>query len=140
VRKPRWQLQACGGSAIIMKLRSALPAFALALTLCAPAGAVPGGEIGTLEKGLYVCEIPGEDIGPARLHVPSEDFTVITSSSYRVEGKRGSYLLTGDNVVMTSGPFRGKRYHRLSHGLLRHVDDKGENTSLRCVHTNRSYD
>ena len=113
-------------------------AFAFSLTLCTPAGAVPGGEIGILEKGRYVCEVPGGDTGPSRLHVPTEDFTVITASSYRVAGKSGSYLLTGDRMVMTSGPFRGKRYHRLSRGLLRLVDDEGGDISVRCVLTHHS--
>jgi len=120
-----------------MKGTAALLIPAFVMTLCSPASAVPGGEIGTLEKGRYVCEVPSDDAGPSRLHIPSADFSVVTPSSYRVEGKTGSYLLTGDRVVMTSGPFKGKRYHRQSRRLLRLVDEKGDDTDLRCVLTTR---
>lgn len=145
VRERRWQLRPCSDSERSMKSTSALctPALStpaliaatLLTMLCAPALAVPGGAIGTLEKGQYVCEIPGDGSGPARLHVPSADFTVITASSYWVNGARGSYLLTGDRVEITSGPFDGKRFRRMSRGRLHLLDDNGRETSLRCVLT-----
>ena len=118
-------------------LASGLLAPALLLTPSTSAAAVPGGEIGTLEKGKYVCEIPGDGSGASRRHVPAADFSIITASSYRAQGRNGTYLLTGDRVVMTSGPFKGQLYRRQTRGLLRLVDKAGHDTDLRCVLTIR---
>ncbi len=115
-----------------------LAAALLAALPAAPSRAVPGGEIGTLPLGFYVCELPGDAAGPWRIRVPEEDFTIISASNYRANGVRGSYLLTNDNVVMTSGPFDGKRYHRQSHGFLRLIGDDGEPGKLRCVLSTRN--
>ncbi|MDR2857320.1 MAG: hypothetical protein LBV50_05680 [Novosphingobium sp.] len=114
-----------------------LPALT-ALLLAAPAGAVPGGEIGTLQIGRYTCELPGDALGPRGRHVPEVDFAVIFGSSYRADGRSGTYLLTGDNVVLTSGPRRGERYHRLSDGFLRKQNADGGDGDLRCVIANRN--
>jgi hypothetical protein len=103
------------------------------LVIAAPTSAVTGGEIGTLEQGRYTCELPGDATGPAGRHVPEADFTVISASSYRANGTLGSYLLTGDRVVMTNGPHRGQKFHRLSRGFLRRVNADGSDGALRCV-------
>ena len=115
-------------------------AFAfVALTLMAtPALAVPGGEIATLERGRYVCELPGDALGPRGIPVPEEDFRVIHGSSYRASGERGTYLLTGDQVVMTSGPKKGARFRRLSDGFLQRQNADGSPGDLRCVIANRN--
>jgi hypothetical protein len=111
-------------------------AFALAGT---QAAAVPGGEIDTLELGRYTCELPGDALGPRGVHVPGEDFAVVFGSSYRVAPhQRGTYLLTGDDVLFTSGPKRGNRYHRLSQGFLRKKNADGSDGDLRCVIVNRN--
>ena len=107
-------------------------ALALAL-VAAPAAAAPGGDIATLPAGDYVCELPGDASGPAGRHVLGEDFAVVTASSYRALGSLGSYLLTGDSLVMTSGVHKGKRYHRLSSGFLRRIGPDGADSNLRCV-------
>jgi hypothetical protein len=104
-----------------------------ALALGAPSLAVPGGEIGTLEQGRYTCELPGDATGPAGRHVPDADFTVISASSYRANGTLGSYLLTGEHIVMTNGPHRGQKFHRLSRGFLRQLAADGSDGELRCV-------
>lgn len=98
-----------------------------------PALAVPGGAIGTLEQGRYTCELPGDATAAAGRHVPASDFTVISASSYRHNGTLGSYLLTGDQLVMTNGPHRGKKFHRLSRGFLRQLNDDGSDGVMRCV-------
>jgi hypothetical protein len=113
-------------------------ALAAGLLLAAPALAVPGGDIATLPIGDYVCELPGDAAGPAGLHMPDEDFAVVTASSYRARGSLGSYLLTGKHVVMTSGVHRGKRYHRLSDGFLRRIGPDGKDSALRCVRRKRN--
>lgn len=121
-----------------MKHAAAFLAPAFMIASAAPAAAVPGGQIGTLASGHYVCELPGDASGPAGRHVPSADFDVVGSSSYRTRGKIGSYLLTGDYLVMTSGPHRGMRFHRLSRGFLRQVNPDGTDGELRCVLSNRN--
>lgn len=107
--------------------------IALAVLAAGPALATPGGPIDTLQQGTYVCELPGDAAGPAGLRQPHRDFTVINSSSYTAEGQRGTYLLTGDNVVFTSGPRKGQRYTRLSANFLREIGLDGEAGRLRCV-------
>ncbi|MCC6827121.1 MAG: hypothetical protein IT550_02680 [Novosphingobium sp.] len=102
-----------------------------------PAGAVPGGELGTVEVGRYVCELAGDAAGPAGRHVPEADFSIVTTSSYRVDGRGGSYLRTGDRVVFTSGPRDGERYRRLRSGFLRRSLADGSDGPLRCVLANR---
>ena len=116
------------------QLRDAGWSGALALAIgAAPAAAAPGGDITTLPVGDYVCELPGDASGLAGRHVPGEDFAVVTASSYRALGSLGSYLLTGDSLVMTSGVHKGKRYHRLSSGFLRRIGSDGADSDLRCV-------
>lgn len=115
-----------------------LMACLLAAFSAAPSSAVPGGEIKTLPLGTYVCELPGDAAGPWRIRVPEEDFAIINASSYRAGGVRGSYLLTNDRVVMTSGPLNGKRYHRQSFGFLRMLGTEGKPGKLRCVLSTRN--
>ncbi|MGH6788034.1 MAG: hypothetical protein ACREBO_14505 [Novosphingobium sp.] len=107
--------------------------FPLLALVAAPALAAPGGPIGTLPLGAYVCELPGDAAGPAGVRVPEQDFTVANASSYVAAGQRGSYLLTGDLVAMTSGPKAGQRFRKLGGGFLRSVESGGANGSLRCV-------
>ena len=112
--------------------------LSITVSIAAPAVAVPGGELGTLEIGRYICELPGDATGPAGRHVPDADFTVISASSYRANGRIGSYLLTGDFLVMTSGPHKGKRFHRMNGGFLRNVEDDGSDGRMRCILATRN--
>ncbi|MBV1916616.1 MAG: hypothetical protein KUG65_00920 [Sphingomonadaceae bacterium] len=100
-----------------------------------PSYAVPGGQIGTLPTGGYQCDLPGGNAGDLRHRIPDEDFKVISASSYAVKGKRGTYLLTGKRVVITGGPFKGKKYRRASYGFLRSIASDGSDGNLRCVLT-----
>jgi hypothetical protein len=118
-------------------MKRALLALPLVL-LAAPAAAVPGGDIDTLEIGRYVCELPGDALGPRGVLQPHEDFQIVVGSSYMAEGLRGTYLLTGDDVVFTSGPRKGARYHRISNGFLRKLNAQGADGDLRCVIGNRN--
>lgn len=97
------------------------------------AAAAPGGRIDLLKTGSYVCELPGDAAGASSIHQPGEDFAVVNASSYDVAGTRGSYLLTGDRVTLTSGPRRGASYRRASGGTLRQLDAAGRETALYCV-------
>ena len=104
-----------------------------AALLATPALAAPGGRIDVLKAGSYVCELPGDANGLRGQHVPDEDFLVVNASNYDVGGLRGSYLLTGGKVIMTSGPRRGVSYRRVSGGTLRLLQPDGSETTLNCV-------
>lgn len=115
-----------------------LPFASLALAAASVGvSAVPGGEIGTMPTGRYLCEKPGDVTGLVAVRVPESDFRVLASSSYAVDGKRGSYLLTGDRLVMTGGPFEGRAFQRTSVGYLRQLAPGGQPGELRCVLTAR---
>ena len=123
------------GALSVRGARWQLPSAALLLLAIAAgqAEAAPGGRLGSLRLGDYQCELPGDPNGPVGLRQPAEDFAVRLNSTYRVGAAEGTYLLTGDMVVMTSGPKRGQRFHRLSPNFLRKVDVEGKDTALRCI-------
>ena len=81
-------------------------AFLPLLLVCTPALAsdTSGNALGTMQLGTYVCELPGDAAGPASVRVPQEDFAITNASSYEADGGHGAYLLTGNSLVMTSGP------------------------------------
>ncbi|HOB14168.1 MAG TPA: hypothetical protein PKN09_07990 [Novosphingobium sp.] len=112
-------------------LKIALPATLIALS--AAALAVPGGPIGSLQPAAYLCELPGDATGAAGYRVPSEDFTIINANTYNTASGRGTYLLTGDDLVLTSGPKRGQKFHRISANFLRKLGPDGKDSDLRCV-------
>lgn len=111
------------------------PAIVTAALLClaAPALAVPGGPIGSLRAGDYVCELPGDATGAAGLRQPQENFSILNANSYATAQGRGAYLLTGDLLVMTSGPKNGQKFHRISDRFLRLIGPDGADGPLRCV-------
>ncbi len=112
-------------------MKLALP---LVLLLAAgPALAVPGGPIGQLSPGNFQCEQPGDAAGATGLRVPGEDFEIVNANTYRTSQGRGTYLLTGAVLEMTSGPKYGQTFHRISNGFLRKTDGTGADTTLRCV-------
>ncbi len=117
-----------------MKRFAALVALALSGALAgSPALAVPGGDLATLPPGLYRCEKPGDILSLVAVRMEQDDFVLRPSSSYVVGGKRGSYLLTGDRMVMTGGPFEGRAFVRTSVGFLRMLGPDGKPGELRCV-------
>ncbi|MEQ1498021.1 MAG: hypothetical protein ABL914_05120 [Novosphingobium sp.] len=101
--------------------------------LAAPALAVPGGEIGSLRPGAYQCEMPGDATGAAGLRTPDADFDIITANTYARPEGRGTYLLTGDLLQLTSGPLKGAKYHRVSNNFMRQIGPDGQDTAMRCV-------
>ena len=112
-------------------LKFTLP-FAL-FALSAAALAVPGGPIDVLAPAAYQCEMPGDAGGPAGYRVASEDFTIVNSNTYYTAQGRGTYLLTGDLLVLTSGPKRSFKYNRISDNFLRKLGPDGKDSALRCV-------
>lgn len=110
-----------------------LASFVAVLGLSAAALAVPGGPIDALAPGAYACEMPGDATNAAGYRVDEENFSIANSNSYFTPDGRGTYLLTGDLLVLTSGPKRGQKYHRQSDNFLRKLDSTGKETDLRCV-------
>lgn len=104
-----------------------------ALLGASPAQAVPGGVLGTLKRGSFACELAGDALGKAGIAQPAEDFDIVHSSTYATPAGRGSYLMTGDQIIMTSGPKQGQRYKSISENFVRQLDAAGAETSLRCV-------
>jgi hypothetical protein len=106
----------------------------IALLATGPALAAPGGPIDSLTPGRYVCELPGDATGPAGLRQDDETFVVLNASSYEtLSGGRGTYLLTGGVVTITSGPKNGQRFRRISDNFLRRIGPDGQDSALRCV-------
>lgn len=103
------------------------------LMLAGPALAVPGGPISQLSPGAYQCEQPGDAAGAVGLRVAEEDFFIVNANTYQTAGGRGTYLLTGNVLEMTSGPKLGQRFHRINNSFLRRLDASGADTTLRCV-------
>jgi hypothetical protein len=96
----------------------------------------PGGPIGTMELGQYNCERDGTAGGPVGLRLPQYDFRAVTGSNYKTpDGVRGSYLMTGSQILMTGGELKGTLLHRTSKGFLRHVGSDGADTDVRCILT-----
>lgn len=112
-----------------------LPIFVLALALCGSAAhAVPGGDIATLHNGRWTCEFPGDAAALPR-PAPEEGFRILPDSAYSLpDGTgRGTYLLLGRVMTMTSGPFYGRSYEAQSASTVLQVDAQGRRTGLRCV-------
>ncbi|MEO7247308.1 MAG: hypothetical protein ABIW31_02550 [Novosphingobium sp.] len=103
------------------------------IALSGPVLAVPGGLLDILPRGNFICELPGDASGPVGLHDANADFTVINDSSYRTAQGDGIYLLTGEKVIMTSGPMNGTQFRRVTDRFLRKLDASGSETKLRCV-------
>ena len=103
------------------------------IALSGPALAVPGGLLEILPRGNFMCEAPGDASGPVGLHNPSADFAIVNDSSYRTPQGDGIYLLTGNSLVMTSGPMNGIQFRRVTDRFLRKLDANGSETKLRCV-------
>lgn len=105
----------------------------LLLAATGPAVASTGGLLDTLPRGSFNCELPGDANGAVGQPAPQASFYVMNGSSYSTDAGEGSYLLTGDTVVMTSGPLQGAKYHRMTDRFLRVVDADGNQSRLRCV-------
>jgi hypothetical protein len=116
-----------------------MPTLRLAAIFVAAALATPGahaeGRLGTLPLGRYLCELPGDASGPASRPLDKAWFDVVNASSYEAETGRGTYLLTGDDVVFTRGPMRGARFELVSPKTLQRTNLEGEFAKMRCIRT-----
>ena len=105
------------------------------LLLCAtgPLAARPG-PLATLTLGRYICERPTDPGSQSAVTDAAASFAVTTASRYvAADGTRGTYLLTGDMVEMTSGMLVGTRLVRLREGFLRVVEADGTPGKTRCI-------
>lgn len=90
------------------------------------------GPIGTLERGRYACELPGDASGEAGIARPEADFEIIGASRYTSAQGRGTYLRRGDVVTFTTGPRKGESYAVISPAFLRRMEN-GRAGELRCI-------
>lgn len=94
------------------------------------------GAIGTIERGAYICELPGDAGGLAGVEQPAKAFTIESASRYSSPQGSGTYLRRGDMLMFTSGPREGERYAVVGGGFLRLVED-GKPGRLRCLRSGR---
>lgn len=94
-------------------------------------------DIGTMPRGEYRCELPGDAAGAAGVEQAEESFTILSASRYRSGDGRGTYLRRGNMLSMTSGPRNGDRYVIVSENFLRKLDADGKPTRLRCIRARR---
>ncbi len=98
--------------------------------------ALAQGQIATVERGQYVCELPGDAAGSVGIEQPQESFRITSASRYVAPEGSGTYLRRGDVVTMTSGPRNGTVYAVISDGYLRKMEN-GEPRRLRCIRRSR---
>ena len=114
-------------------MRATFPLVAGALLVSLPASASPGGKLDTLQRGRYVCALPGDALAEAFVVLPDKGFVIDNGSTYRTETGTGTYLLTGNEVRFTRGPMNGMRFQRTGPGSLRWIDENGQPGQVRCV-------
>lgn len=120
-------------------MKRTLALLALLIIGANPAQAAPGGDLRVLLTGYWVCETQGDAVTPPVRQL-QDSFRVIADSSYRTtkgdhgKAEDGTYLLLGNDLTMTSGPFRGRRYTLVGQGILHPLDKAGQRSSGRCVH------
>jgi hypothetical protein len=119
-----------------MRLIASLGVAVLAIAVQASAPVLAQGEIGTIERGDYHCELPGDAGGNAGIHQPQEDFRISSASRYRATEGEGTYLRLGDVMTMTSGPRNGAQYAVISANFLRKIEG-GVPGPLRCIRRDR---
>ena len=91
------------------------------------------GPIDTVERGPYVCELPGDAGGQVGIAQAGRGFTIETDSRYTSPRGTGTYLRRGRHLTMTSGSHKGEVYVVVHPGFLRLLDAAGKPTRLRCV-------
>ena len=113
-----------------LRMKGLFTALVLAGSLATPAFAQ--GAMGTVPRGTFACELPGDAAGRAGLAQPERNITIESASRYSSPQGGGSYLRRGDTLTLTSGPRQGESYAILSDGFLRLIEN-GKPGRLRCV-------
>ena len=91
------------------------------------------GAIGTVERGAYVCELPGDAGGRAGIAQPDQALSIESASRYSSPQGAGTYLLRGERIEFTSGPRKGEAYQVIRAGFVRLIGPDGTPGRLRCV-------
>jgi hypothetical protein len=104
-----------------------------ALLAAAASSALAQGPIGTADRGLYLCEMPGDAAGRVGVAQPEHNFTIETASRYSSPQGGGTYLRQGTRLQMTSGPRKGDSYVIVHPGFLRPLQADGKAGRMRCV-------
>jgi hypothetical protein len=112
-----------------------LPITMILAALVAAPSLAQGG-IGTVQRGAYVCELPGDAGGSAGVVQPGQALTIESASRYSAPQGAGTYLRRGDTLQLTSGPRQGESYAVIGEGFLRRIED-GKPGRLRCVRSGR---
>lgn len=110
----------------------------IAAVLAGATFAVPAygqGAISTVERGAYVCELPGDASGPAGVEQPDKRFTIESASRYSSPQGAGTYLRRGDTLSFTSGPREGESY--AVQGRFLRLLENGKPSRLRCFRSGR---
>ena len=110
-------------------------ACAALATIACTATAAPSpaqDRIQTLERGTFICELPGDAEGKAGIRQEDAGFTIASASRYLSPQGSGTYLRRGEVVEMTSGPRSGERYRVVSERFLRKLEG-GKMGRLRCI-------
>lgn len=119
---------------MVARMKGHLILAAAMLATAAPAAAQA--PIGTVERGSYVCELPGDAAGRAGQEQAQRNFSIVSSSRYDSAQGGGTYLRRGKQLSFTSGPRQGESYSVVSDGFLRLMED-GQPGRLRCVRQGR---
>jgi hypothetical protein len=104
----------------------------LLLTTMFASPALGQGAIGTVERGTFACEMPGDAAGQAGIAQPARNFTIDNAARYSSPQGGGTYLRRGDTLTFTSGPRQGESYQILSERFFRLIED-GRPGRLRCI-------
>lgn len=115
-------------TAIMITMTAAILTASASTLLSTPLQA----QIGTIERGHYTCELPGDAAGAAGIAQPAESFTIESASRYSSPQGDGTYLRRGDRLTFTSGPRNGTNYTIESRGFLRKIEN-GQPSRLRCI-------
>jgi hypothetical protein len=114
--------------------RVAYVIIAASAILATPAAAQD--RIGTIERGHYACELPGDAAGAAGVAQPDESFVIQSASRYSSPQGDGTYLRREERLLMTGGPRNGDSYQIVGRGFLRKIEN-GQPGRLRCVWQSR---
>ncbi len=112
------------------KTKPLLMTFAALAALSAPVAAQ--GRLALLERGEYVCALPGDATGAAWIEQENRGFSITGGSSYETSKGTGTYLMEGKQVIFTRGPLKSVKLMLLSSGLLQEVGRDGKLGRLRC--------
>lgn len=91
------------------------------------------GDVGTIARGTYVCELPGDVRTAASIAQPEAGFTIESASRYNSPQGGGTYLRRGETVTFTSGPRNGESYVVIGRDFLRRIEANGQPGRLRCL-------